>query len=322
MNWEDLFPLFISFGVTAVVTALLVPFLTRKKVDQTERKEGVKAHLKKAGTPTMGGIAILAGILVVSLLYMRTKIAIVPVIILTFGFGIIGFLDDFLKVVLHRSDGLIAWQKLLLEVVVTGIFLYILEHVFGYSLDMRIPFNPSATISWPHGFSVFFAFIVILATVNGVNFTDGVDGLASSVTIVVALFFTVMSAMLQGGITPVTLAVTGSLLAFLLFNSNPAKIFMGDTGSLALGGFVAGSAYMMRMPLYIPIVGLIYAIELLSVAMQVTYFKATHGKRIFRMAPLHHHYQKMDMPEPRIVTRFWIIGIILAVATLALLKVR
>ena len=316
MNWEDLFPLFISFGVTAVVTALLVPFLTRKKVDQTERKEGVKAHLKKAGTPTLGGIAILAGILVVSLLYMRTKIAIVPVIILTFGFGIIGFLDDFLKVVLHRSDGLIAWQKLLLEVVVTGIFLYILEHVFGYSLDMRIPFNPSATISWPHGFSVFFAFIVILATVNGVNFTDGVDGLASSVTIVVALFFTVMSAMLQGGITPVTLAVTGSLLAFLLFNSNPAKIFMGDTGSLALGGFVAGSAYMMRMPLYIPIVGFIYAIELLSVAMQVTYFKATHGKRIFKMTPIHHHFELSGWSEPQIVARFTILTVLLCAAAL------
>lgn len=316
MNWEDLFPLFISFGVTAVVTALLVPFLTRKKVDQTERKEGVKAHLKKAGTPTMGGIAILAGILVVSLLYMRTKIAIVPVIILTFGFGIIGFLDDFLKVVLHRSDGLIAWQKLLLEVVVTGIFLYILEHVFGYSLDMRIPFNPSATISWPHGFSVFFAFIVILATVNGVNFTDGVDGLASSVTIVVALFFTVMSAMLQGGITPVTLAVAGSLLAFLLFNSNPAKIFMGDTGSLALGGFVAGSAYMMRMPLYIPIVGFIYAIELLSVAMQVTYFKATHGKRIFKMTPIHHHFELSGWSEPQIVARFTILTVLLCAAAL------
>lgn len=316
MNWEDLFPLFISFGVTAVVTALLVPFLTRKKVDQTERKEGVKAHLKKAGTPTMGGIAILAGILVVSLLYMRTKIAIVPVIILTFGFGIIGFLDDFLKVVLHRSDGLIAWQKLLLEVVVTGIFLYILEHVFGYSLDMRIPFNPSATISWPHGFSVFFAFIVILATVNGVNFTDGVDGLASSVTIVVALFFTVMSAMLQGGITPVTLAVAGSLLAFLLFNSNPAKIFMGDTGSLALGGFVAGSAYMMRMPLYIPIVGFIYAIELLSVAMQVTYFKATHGKRIFKMTPIHHHFELSGWSEPQIVARFTILTVLLCTAAL------
>ncbi|MGI6051640.1 MAG: phospho-N-acetylmuramoyl-pentapeptide-transferase [Bilifractor sp.] len=314
MSWSDIMPLFIAFGVTFVVTCFLVPFLTRKKVDQTERTEGVKSHLKKAGTPTMGGIGILAGILVVSLIYMRVKIAIVPVVILTFGFGLIGFLDDFLKVVLHRSDGLIAWQKLLLEIVVTAIFLYILTSRFGYSMEMLVPFNMSATVAWPRGFAIFFAFLVILATVNGVNFTDGVDGLASSVTIVVALFFTYMSFMMQGGITPITLAVVGSLMAFLIFNSNPAKIFMGDTGSLALGGFVAGSAYMMRMPLYIPIVGFIYAIELVSVVLQVTYFKATHGKRIFKMTPIHHHFELSGWSEPQIVARFTILTALLCFA--------
>ena len=258
----------------------------------------------------MGGIAIIAGILVVALLYFRLEPAIVPIMILTFGFGMVGFLDDFLKVVLHRSDGLIAWQKLLLEIVVTAVFLYVMVHVYGVSLSMLVPFNTAASVDFG-AFSIPFAFLVILATVNGVNFTDGLDGLASSVTIVVALFFSVSSMMLSGGITPVTFAVVGSLMGFLLFNAYPAKIFMGDTGSLALGGFVAGSAYMMKMPLYIPIVGFIYAFELVSVALQVTYFKLTHGKRIFKMTPIHHHFELCGWSETRIVTTFTIITALL-----------
>ena len=188
MKWIEFLPVFIAFLVTAVCTGLLIPFLNRKKVDQTERKEGVASHLKKAGTPTMGGIAIIAGILVVALLYFRLEPAIAPIMILTVGFGLVGFLDDFLKVVLHRSDGLIAWQKLLLEIVVTAVFLYVMVHVYGVSLSMLVPFNTAASVDFG-AFSIPFAFLVILATVNGVNFTDGLDGLASSVTIVVALFF-------------------------------------------------------------------------------------------------------------------------------------
>ena len=258
----------------------------------------------------MGGIAIILGILVVALLYFRSEPTIVPIMILTFGFGLVGFLDDFLKVVLHRSDGLIAWQKLILEFVVTAIFLYVMVHVYGVSLAMLVPFNTAASVDFG-AFNIPFAFLVILATVNGVNFTDGLDGLASSVTIVVALFFSVSSMMLSGGITPVTFAVVGSLMGFLLFNAYPAKIFMGDTGSLALGGFVAGSAYMMKMPLYIPIVGFIYAFELVSVALQVTYFKLTHGKRIFKMTPIHHHFELCGWSETRIVTTFTIITALL-----------
>lgn len=310
MKWIEFLPVFIAFLVTAVCTGLLIPFLNRKKVDQTERKEGVASHLKKAGTPTMGGIAIILGILVVALLYFRAEPAIVPIMILTFGFGLVGFLDDFLKVVLHRSDGLIAWQKLILEFIVTAIFLYVMVHVYGVSLSMLVPFNTSASVDFGV-FSIPFAFLVIVATVNGVNFTDGLDGLASSVTIVVALFFSVSSMMLSGGITPLTFAVVGALMGFLLFNAYPAKIFMGDTGSLALGGFVAGSAYMMKMPLYIPIVGFIYAFELVSVALQVTYFKLTHGKRIFKMTPIHHHFELCGWSETRIVTTFTIITALL-----------
>ncbi|MCC6094933.1 MAG: phospho-N-acetylmuramoyl-pentapeptide-transferase [Eubacterium sp.] len=315
MKWIDFLPVFIAFVITAVCTGLLIPFLNRKKVDQTERKEGVASHLKKAGTPTMGGIAILIGILVVGLLYFRSNPAIVPILILTLGFGLVGFLDDFLKVVLHRSDGLIAWQKLILEFIVTAIFLYLMVRVYGVSLSMLVPFNTSASVDFGV-FSIPFAFIVILATVNGVNFTDGLDGLASTVTIVVALFFSVSSTLLSGGITPITYAVVGALMGFLLFNAYPAKIFMGDTGSLALGGFVAGSAYMMKMPLYIPVVGFIYALELVSVVLQVSYFKLTHGKRIFRMTPIHHHFELCGWSETRIVATFSIITALLSLAAM------
>lgn len=304
MNIQDLLPVLLSFGITAVATPLLIPVLKRLKAGQTERKEGVKAHLAKAGTPTMGGIAIILGILIPGLIYLPGHPSILPVLILSVGFGLIGFLDDFLKVVLRRSDGLFPKQKLALQFLVTAVFLAVLTKVTGVSLELRIPFSRNFIhMGW---FSVVFAFIVILATVNGVNFTDGLDGLASSVSAVVALFFTMASGILGGQVEPVTLAVFGSLLGFLLWNSYPAKIFMGDTGSLALGGFVAAAAYVLQIPLYIPIVGFIYAFELVSVVLQVSYFKATHGKRIFKMTPIHHHFELCGWSETRIVATFTI----------------
>lgn len=304
MNIQDLLPVLLSFGITAVATPLLIPVLKRLKAGQTERKEGVKAHLAKAGTPTMGGIAIILGILIPGLIYLPGHPSILPVLILSVGFGLIGFLDDFLKVVLRRSDGLFPKQKLALQFLVTAVFLAVLTKVTGVSLELRIPFSRNFIhMGW---FSIVFAFIVILATVNGVNFTDGLDGLASSVSAVVALFFTMASGILGGQVEPVTLAVFGSLLGFLLWNSYPAKIFMGDTGSLALGGFVAAAAYVLQIPLYIPIVGFIYAFELVSVVLQVSYFKATHGKRIFKMTPIHHHFELCGWSETRIVATFTI----------------
>ena len=305
MNIQDLLPVLLSFGITAVATPLLIPVLKRLKAGQTERKEGVKAHLAKAGTPTMGGIAIILGILIPGLIYLPGHHSILPVLILSVGFGLIGFLDDFLKVVLRRSDGLFPKQKLALQFLVTAVFLAVLTKVTGVSLELRIPFSRNFIhMGW--WFSIVFAFIVILATVNGVNFTDGLDGLASSVSAVVALFFTMASGILGGQVEPVTLAVFGSLLGFLLWNSYPAKIFMGDTGSLALGGFVAAAAYVLQIPLYIPIVGFIYAFELVSVVLQVSYFKATHGKRIFKMTPIHHHFELCGWSETRIVATFTI----------------
>ena len=246
---------------------------------------------------------------------------------------------------LRRSDGLLAWQKMLCEIVVTAVFaVYLIKH--QVSLDMIVPFSHHMLqLSW---LAVPILFLAVIGTVNGVNFTDGLDGLASSVTLIVAVFFTVMSigtksgiepvtcAVVDGldglassvtilvatffsvvayatgaGIAPVTCAVVGALLGFLLFNVYPASVFMGDTGSLALGGFVAATAYMMQMPIFILIVGLIYWIEILSVMIQVVYFKKTGGKRFFRMAPIHHHFELGGWSETRVVAVFSIVTAIL-----------
>ena len=285
---------------------------------QTERVEGVQSHLKKAGTPTMGGIIFLIAAVVTALFYVKDYPKVIPVLFLTLGFGIIGFLDDYLKVVLRRSDGLLPWQKFLLQIVVTGIFAYYLIHYTDISLSMRIPFWPDhyLNMGW---LAIPVLFFAVIGTVNGVNFTDGLDGLAASVTLIVAVFFTVVSIGVQGGVEPMTGAVVGGLMGFLLFNVYPAKIFMGDTGSLALGGFVAGTAYVMEMPLFILLVGLIYLVEVLSVIIQVSYFKATHGKRIFKMAPIHHHFELCGWSETRVVAVFSVITAVMClIALLAL----
>ena len=308
----------VSFAVCAVVCYAMIPFLIRLKVGQTERVEGVKSHLKKAGTPTMGGISILVAVLVVSLLYVGRYPRILPVLILTLGFGVIGFIDDYLKVVKRHSDGLLPKQKMAGQIIVTTIVLVYMWVKDPACLDIRIPFTGGFVLT---GMAVrivasAIAYFAIIGTVNGVNFTDGLDGLASSVTAAVAVFFTYVSIVLGAGIEPVTAAVFGALLGFLLFNVHPAKVFMGDTGSLALGGFVAGAAYAMQMPVYILIVGLIYLCEVLSVMIQVTYFKKTGGKRIFKMAPIHHHFELSGWSETRVVAVFTIITILLCLAAL------
>lgn len=308
----------ISFGISVILGPIVIPFLRRLKMGQTERVEGVQSHLKKAGTPTMGGVIFLLATTVTSLFFVKDYPRIIPVLFLTLGFGLIGFLDDYLKVVLKRSDGLLPWQKFLLQVVLTGIFAFYIVQYAEIPLTMRIPFWPDhyLNIGW---LAIPVLFFAVIGTVNGVNFTDGLDGLASSVTLIVAVFFTAVSIGTNSGIEPVTCAVVGGLMGFLLFNVYPAKVFMGDTGSLALGGFVAGAAYMMQMPLFILIVGLIYLVEVLSVIIQVSYFKATHGKRIFKMAPIHHHFELCGWSETRIVAVFSVITAVLClIAYLAL----
>ena len=309
---------FLSFGISAVMLPFLIPFLIRLKVGQTERKEGVQSHLKKAGTPTMGGIAMLVSVLITTLVFAPRYPRILPVLVLTLGFGIIGFVDDYLKVVLRRSDGLLPRQKMAGQIVVTLIFLLYAWLRDPACLDWRLPFTQGMVLSgfWFRIFASAASFVIIIGTVNGVNFTDGLDGLAASVTSVVAVFFCYASMVTRGGIEPACAAMFGALLGFLLFNVHPAKVFMGDTGSLALGGFVAGAAYALQMPVFIAIVGLIYLVEVLSVIIQVTYFKKTGGKRIFRMAPIHHHLELGGWSETRIVAVFTIITVLLCLLAL------
>ncbi len=318
MTEKIVIPVISAFAVTALLGPVVIPFLRRLKVGQTERKE-LKSHLKKAGTPTMGGLMILAGIILTSLFYMKEYPKIIPILFVTVGFGVIGFLDDYLKVVLKRSDGLLAWQKMLCQILVTGIFAFYLVNFTDVSLKMLIPFTGGFTdglyldLGWA---TVPVMFLAVIGTVNGANFTDGVDGLASSVTVLIATFFTVVAIGTGSGIEPITCAVVGALLGFLLFNVYPASVFMGDTGSLALGGFVASTAYMMQMPIFILIVALIYWIEIFSVIIQVTYFKKTGGKRIFRMTPIHHHFELGGWSETRVVAVFSITTAVLCLIAL------
>jgi len=315
MNYTVFMPVLISFALSAIMGPVIIPILRRLKMGQTERVDGVQSHLLKAGTPTMGGVIILLAIVITSVFYIGNYPKIIPILFLTLGFGLIGFLDDYLKVVMKRSDGLFPKQKMGLQIVVTAIFAFYMVKFSGVPLTMLIPFSGGKylDLGW---LAIPFMFFVIIGTVNGTNFTDGLDGLASSVTVLVATFFTVVAIGTKSGIEPVTCAVVGALLGFLLFNVYPASVFMGDTGSLALGGFVASAAYMLQLPIFIVIVGCIYLVEVLSVMIQVTYFKKTGGKRIFKMAPIHHHFELCGWSETRVVAVFSIITALLCLVAL------
>ncbi len=318
LSADILIPLLVSFFLTVILAPIVIPLLRRMKVGQTEREEGVESHLKKAGTPTMGGLIFLVSIAVTSLFFIRRYPRIVPVLFLMIGFGLIGFVDDFLKVVKHRSDGLYSRQKMALQFVVTTVFIIYMWVNDRACLDMLIPFSGGTIVSGTafRIFATVIAYLAIMGTVNGVNFTDGLDGLSSSVTVVVAFFFLIASMILGGRIEPIAAAVAGGLLGYLIFNVYPAQVFMGDTGSLALGGFVAGCAYMLQMPLFILIVGLVYLIEILSVVLQVAYFRNTGGKRLFKMTPIHHHFELCGWSEPRVVAVFSIATVLLCALAL------
>ena len=316
---ETILAIIIAFAISALLCPVVIPFLHKLKFGQQVRDDGPQAHLKKQGTPTMGGLVILTSIVITSLFYIRDYPKIIPVLFVTVGFGIVGFLDDYIKIVMKRSEGLNPLQKLIGQFIITGIFAWYLLHSGQVDTTMLIPFtggfDDGIFISLGILF-VPFLFFVVLGTDNGVNFTDGLDGLGTSVTILVATFMTIVALGENSGISPITGAVVGSLLGFLLFNVYPARVFMGDTGSLALGGFVASSAFMMQMPFFIPIIGLIYLVEVLSVIMQVSYFTATHGKRIFKMAPIHHHFELCGWSETRVVAVFSIVTALLCLIAL------
>ena len=300
----------LSFAVTVLLGwKVILPALRRLKAGQAIREEGPKWHATKAGTPTMGGLMFIAG-LGVSILVMGWRgmmegdLSHIYVFLFAAVFGVIGFLDDYEKVKHHQNLGLTALQKFALQLAAAILFLILMRYEGRLSPNLYVPFfNFSIALSWPL-YMVFAAFVIV-GCVNAVNITDGLDGLSTSVTIPVALFFVSAAtwwSYKQLGIFAA--ALLGGLLGFLLFNAHPAKVFMGDTGSLFLGGAVAGMAFAFDMPLILLLVGVIYIVETLSDIIQVVYFKLSHGKRVFKMAPIHHHFEMCGWSEIKIVTVF------------------
>ena len=311
MSTESILALIVSFILSALLVHAAIPILHRLKFGQEVRDDGPQAHLKKQGTPTMGGCAFLTALTAVGIVLGIRHPAVWPVLLLTLGFGLTGFIDDFLKIRKHQSEGFNPKQKLAVQIVFTALFCWYCVMSDSVGTQILLPFTGGKTLnlSWLY---IPFCFLAVLGTDNGTNFTDGLDGLCSSVTVAFSLFF--LAAAVKEGIpaAPVAGAVIGALLGFLLFNCYPAKVFMGDTGSLALGGYAASLALVMQMPLFIVIVGFIYLAEVLSVMIQVGYFKKTHGKRIFRMAPIHHHFELGGWSETRVVTVFTTVTVILS----------
>ena len=299
----------LSFVLTLVLGKYVIAELRRIKAGQEIREEGPKWHASKAGTPTMGGIMFIIGAgVTVFVLGWKSMIGgdflHLYVYVFALIFGCIGFVDDFCKIRQRRNEGLTARQKFLLQLIAAVVFLVLMRYEGILSNQLYIPFaNISFTVPWMVYF-VFAAFVIIGA-VNAVNLTDGVDGLAAGVTMVVMVFFTVVGVLWK--MTTLTLfpaALLGGLAAFYVYNRHPAKVFMGDTGSLFLGGAVAAMGFAMDMPLILILVGIIYIAETGSVILQVTYFKLTHGKRLFKMSPLHHHFELCGWSEKKLVAVF------------------
>lgn len=323
---QALIALAASFVLTLVIGRFLIPELRKLKAGQEIREDGPTWHKSKAGTPTMGGIMfILGGGVTVFVLgwdaMLRGSFVHLYVYLFALIFGIIGFVDDYRKVRQHQNEGLTAKQKFVLQLAAAVVFLCLLRYEGLLSNALYIPFaNVTVTVNWIV-YLVFAAFVIV-GCVNAVNLTDGIDGLACSVTFVVMVFFTVTgtlwSAQDRQGLFPAALA--GGLAAFFVYNHHPAKVFMGDTGSLFLGGAVAALAFAMDMPLILILVGIIYIAETMSDIIQVTYFKATHGKRFFKMAPLHHHLELSGWSEAKLVAVFS--GITLVFCALAFLGVQ
>jgi len=308
--------LIIAAVLSALLTWRLIPLLRKHQAGQNIREEGPKAHMSKAGTPSMGGIAIViaAAAAVVSIMYNDSD----TVMILTgfILFALIGFLDDYLKVIKKQNEGLKAWQKFGAQLIIAIALACWLAFLTDKGTDVYIPFaDKYADFGiWYIPFIVF----TIVAMVNAVNLTDGLDGLAAGTTGIVCAFMTIIAReALANTSTLFFAALLGACIGFMIFNRHPAKIFMGDTGSLALGAGITMAAIVMKMELLLPLVGLIYVLEALSVCLQVGYFKATGGKRLFKMAPLHHHFELSGMGETKVVVMFWIFTFLCCAVALA-----
>lgn len=319
MNTGYIYSLVISFAVAFLVSAVLgpvmIPWLKRLKFGQQILEDGPKWHEKKSGTPTMGGFIFIGGIVVSCIVAMliNFNIHLLMMLLISLGFGAIGFIDDYVKVIKKQNQGLTAPQKFILQVILACIYIVVMNYTGDLNTEIIIPF---AGISWamPWWLYIIFTLIVITGTVNAVNLTDGLDGLAASITVVVALFFAAAAWHAESWPALVfSSAAAGGSLGFLLFNHYPAKVFMGDTGSLFLGGAITVAAVGLRMPLVLVIAGFVYLFEALSVILQVASFKLT-GKRIFKMAPIHHHFEMCGWNEVKIVLVFTLVTVILCIA--------
>ncbi len=300
--------------VTAIIVPALIPYLRRLKFGQQILEDGPTWHEKKSGTPTMGGISFIIGIAVAVLvaLIREFDIRLLMMIVVSTLFGAIGFVDDYIKVVKKRNLGLTAAQKFLMQAVLAVVYVLVLLKLGALQTSVIIPFT-DYTINMPWWLYVPFILIVVTGTVNAVNLTDGIDGLASSVTVVVALFFSAAASVVGNFAAEYfAFALAGACLAFLFYNRHPAKVFMGDTGSLYLGGALSVLAVGMQMPLVLVIAGFVYLAETLSVILQVASFKLT-GKRIFKMSPIHHHFEMCGWSERKIVLTFTFAAMLLCV---------
>lgn len=306
----------IALLITVLLSPIFIPFLRRLKFGQSIREEGPQSHLKKTGTPTMGGLMIIFSVIVTSII-MVYKVSpngvgyeLWLLIFVLVGYGILGFLDDFIKVAMKRNLGLTSKQKMLGQLVIALVFYFILRSQ-NFSTYIQIP---GTNIQWDLGWGYAILIIFMLVgTSNAVNLTDGLDGLLAGTAAIVFGAFGILAwyGIPQNDVTIFSLAVVGALLGFLMFNAHPAKVFMGDTGSLALGAALAGVAILTKMEIILVVIGGVFVIETLSVIIQVISFKTT-GKRVFKMSPLHHHYELLGWSEWRVVTTFWLIGLIFA----------
>ncbi|WP_400247057.1 phospho-N-acetylmuramoyl-pentapeptide-transferase [Niallia sp. JL1B1071] len=307
------FTILLGFLITVLISPFFIPFLRRLKFGQSIREEGPKSHQKKMGTPTMGGLMIIFSIVITTLVminkFSEPTIKTYLLLLVLVGFGLLGFLDDFIKVVMKRNLGLTSRQKLLGQIIISLIFYFVLREN-EFSTAISIPFvDKPLELGW---FYALFIIFWLVGFSNAVNLTDGLDGLVSGTSAVAFGAFAVLAwSQSQFEISIFSVAIVGAVLGFLVFNAHPAKVFMGDTGSLALGGAIAAIAILTKLEILLILIGGVFVIETLSVILQVISFKST-GRRIFRMSPLHHHYELVGWSEWRVVVTFWTVGLLFA----------
>ncbi len=303
-----------GFLISVLLSPIIIPFLRRLKFGQSIREEGPKSHQKKSGTPTMGGVMIIISIIITTIVmtgkFSQLSVEMYLLLFVTFGYGLLGFLDDFIKVVMKRNLGLTSRQKLLGQVIIAIIF-YLVFTQYGFSTEITIPGTSfSFDLGW--GYVILVVFMLVGGS-NAVNLTDGLDGLLSGTAAIAFGAFAVLAwNQSQYDVAIFSVAVVGAVLGFLVFNAHPAKVFMGDTGSLALGGAIVTIAILTKLEILLVLIGGVFVIETLSVIIQVISFKTT-GKRVFKMSPLHHHYELVGWSEWRVVVTFWTIGLLFAV---------